>query len=351
MLHLVGVVEDQLKVVGRHNTAVAKSNAVEQVAKAEAAIQNMSKQQLANLYAVTGPVSDSSALQALPAATKKLATSTMTSPPAGRAAKAKPHEVSAPDCGSAPDPDAVHDAQLAISSAQALMAAIPPSLVEGVIALGEGAVTTVPDPAYAVAAGVLAAAQVVLDDLNYKIDKQAGCENDFHHALLINVANELTNGIANILAGIGDLSTLVDNRTNTIITQNKALQKLVDGRTTTIITQNKALQKLVDERTSTIIGQNDLQLKLDIQQNLTTRAAPESIATFELPASVGGYLDSTPIGVKEVVTDTLAQMQAAGERVSPHAKADLAKANAALAAHHYKDAYTLYQKSYQGMVK
>lgn len=186
--------------------------------------------------------------------------------------------------------------------------------------------------------------------------------------MLIDVANNLQTDTSNILTAVGGVSTLVDGRTNTIINKTdtlntlldtrtttiiengSALSTLVDSRTNTIITKTDALNALVDTRTTTIINQNDLALKVSIQQALV-EPGPTSIATFELPTSVGGYLDAPPIGVKTVVTDTLTKMQATGQPVGGDAVKALADANTALTAKNYKDAYRLYQKAYQSMVK
>jgi len=78
------------------------------------------------------------------------------------------------------------------------------------------------------------------------------------------------------------------------------------------------------------------------------RTSPPNIA-YELPTSVGGNLNSTPIGVQEIVTNALSEAQAAGRPINSAATRDVALANAAHAAKNYANAYTLFQESYQAM--
>lgn len=377
LLQLSGQLEQQLIVLGRREPTVAKSGAADQITVARRQIRDMTDKQLAVLYQATA--ADTPTLTVLPrafgAVTKDAVAHPVTpativpSAPTGPKTNAlTPMLVTAPDCGSAPDPVAVHDAQIAIASADLALAIIPQAIVAGAIILGEGAVVTIPDPVYAIAAAVLKAAQIVLDDQQFQIDQQSNCQQGAHINLLIDVANNLQADTTNILTSVGSVSTLVDGRTNTIITKTdalnalldartttiidngRALSTLVDSRTNTIITKTDALNALVDTRTTTIINQNDLALKVSIQQALAEPGSA-SIATFELPTSVGGYLDAQPIGVKTVVTDTLTKMQATGQSIGGDAVKALADANTALAAKNYKDAYRLYQKAYQAMVK
>jgi len=365
LLDSAGKVEQQVTVIAQHNPTVAKSGTAQKVTDAKQQIQGLNDKQLTTLYQATG---NTTAVSALPSTLSAVAQDVTKSAPLKPNINAAPNVVTLPDCGSAPDPVAVHDAQIAISSAQLALAIIPQAIVAGAIVLGEGAVVTVPDPIYAVAAAVLNAAQVVLDDQQFKIDQQSNCQDGAHQQLLVDVANNLASDTTNLLSAIGGLSALVDGRTNTIITKSDAVNQLVDSRTNTIITKSDALNQLVDSRTNTIItktdaltqlvdgrtntliGQIDLALKLSIQQALVDQNQ-NGIATFEVPARAGGYLDAQPIGVQSLVTDTLAKMQAAGQPVGADAARALSDGNSALAAKAYKDAYRLYQEAYQAMVK
>jgi hypothetical protein len=72
---------------------------------------------------------------------------------------------------------------------------------------------------------------------------------------------------------------------------------------------------------------------------------------FELPASAGGYLDATPIGVRQITTDALAALRANGQPIDSEAPRDLTLANNALAAKQYKQAFHYYQLAYRAMAR
>ena len=84
-----------------------------------------------------------------------------------------------------------------------------------------------------------------------------------------------------------------------------------------------------------------------IEQALTAPATSPPNAAYELPASLGGNLDSTPIGVQEVVTKALSVATQAGLPVNPAAPQDLSAANAALAAGNDAGAYADYAAAYR----
>ena len=88
------------------------------------------------------------------------------------------------------------------------------------------------------------------------------------------------------------------------------------------------------------------ELTVEIQASL---AAPleENEAIFELPASQGGYLDATPIGVQETVSDLVRSLQATGQPVAAQALLALNLADRALVAGAYKLSYALFKIAYQ----
>lgn len=118
------------------------------------------------------------------------------------------------------------------------------------------------------------------------------------------------------------------------------------------LTTDKAIDQLLDTRTQTIVNQlNTAQASLDqalrhsIEQALAG-GNTTTIVSYQLPASLGGYLDSTPVGVQAIVTSTLAMMQAAKQSIAPSAPDNLANGNKALAAGQYKQAFSYYQTAY-----
>jgi hypothetical protein len=97
-------------------------------------------------------------------------------------------------------------------------------------------------------------------------------------------------------------------------------------------------------------GLQTAQQSLDTQLNQRIESALAGVdpaAAFEIPASAGGYLDATPIGVKQIVTNALTAMLANGQPVASTAHRDLALATDALTAKQYKKAFHYYQMAYQ----
>lgn len=120
---------------------------------------------------------------------------------------------------------------------------------------------------------------------------------------------------------------------------------------------DQAINKLLDDRTAGIITQlNTAQASLDqaLRHSIEEALAggnTTSIVSYELPASLGGYLDATPIGVQAIVTSTLSMMQTAKQPISPQASKNLTLANQALAAGQYKQAFVYYQTAYGLLVR
>jgi hypothetical protein len=96
----------------------------------------------------------------------------------------------------------------------------------------------------------------------------------------------------------------------------------------------------------------DQQLTLDIEQALSAPIGTVPMSSLELPVmyeglTLGGYLDSTPVGVNEVVDSTIANMQATGQTMSPQATRDQSLAEQALAAGMFKLAFDYFRMAYQ----
>ncbi len=102
------------------------------------------------------------------------------------------------------------------------------------------------------------------------------------------------------------------------------------------------LANLVNQDTT----QFQQQLTLDIQQALSAPTGTVPMAAMELPKSLGGYLDSTPVGVNEVVTQTIQAMQTSGQPMNSNAVRNETLAEEAVAAGQYKQAFSYYQLAY-----
>jgi hypothetical protein len=119
----------------------------------------------------------------------------------------------------------------------------------------------------------------------------------------------------------------------------------------------QAINQLLDQRTQTAINQLDTaQASLDGDLRHSIEVALEgggntAIVSYEMPSSLGGYLDATPIGVQAIVTSTLSLMQAAKQQIPGGAANQLVQANKALAAGQYIQAFHMYQNAYQQLVR
>jgi hypothetical protein len=93
-------------------------------------------------------------------------------------------------------------------------------------------------------------------------------------------------------------------------------------------------------------GQNEVNanLKLDIELALASGIPQDQ---FKLPVSMGGYLNSTPVGVQEVVNDDLHALQALKVTIQPSTVNLVNAGNAALTAGQYLSAFANFMKAYQ----
>jgi hypothetical protein len=109
------------------------------------------------------------------------------------------------------------------------------------------------------------------------------------------------------------------------------------------------LANTIDARQDTALANTasmqTLNVRLEIEETLS-EAPRSSLALFALPASQGGYLEM----VRDVVTTTIVNELAAGQRIIGGAQEDLAAGNDALAAGQYEAAYQLYTEAYRHAV-
>lgn len=109
------------------------------------------------------------------------------------------------------------------------------------------------------------------------------------------------------------------------------------------------LANTIDARQDTALANTaslqTLNVRLEIEETLA-EAPRSSLALFALPASQGGYLET----VRDIVTRTIVNELAAGQRIIGGAQEDLAAGNDALAAGKYELAYQLYTQAYRHAV-
>ena len=142
------------------------------------------------------------------------------------------------------------------------------------------------------------------------------------------------------------LSALVNTRLDVAVS-TRASQVSLDSLTTfvnsrlDVAVSTRASQTSVDALAATVDEQGALALRMQIEADL---AEPDShhVALFQLPAAQDGYLELT----REIVVDTIARMQAAGQSVGNAAR-HLASGDAAADAGSYKRAYDWYANAYR----
>ena len=174
----------------------------------------------------------------------------------------------------------------------------------------------VPNPILVVLAAAAGAAHVVADTFQFLHDYWANCLAENLGLVMANIDSTTVNTY--------DLLTLMESTLDN-----------VESSVDTVSAQVSVVQQTEDE-----------QLTLNIQQALTAPATSAPNAAYEEPASVGGNLDSTPIGVQELVTRDLLEAQSAGITVNPAANQDLASGNVALSNDQYKTAYADFHAAY-----
>jgi len=175
----------------------------------------------------------------------------------------------------------------------------------------------IPNPVRVVLSVAALAAQTAYDALEFVQTANANCVAGNWITYLSNVDSTTINTY-NLLV---QLQSTVDN-----------LQSSVD----TLSGQVQTVQQTADE-----------QLQIGIEQALTAGPGTPPNAAYELPASEGGNLNSTPVGVQSVVTGDIAAAKQAGLPVNQAATRYLAIANAALDQGNWSLAYTDYVTAYQ----
>ncbi len=117
---------------------------------------------------------------------------------------------------------------------------------------------------------------------------------------------------------------------------------------TTLLTQyNQQITNALQSNFAMTQQQYENNLQVEIEQGLAGWAPVVPEVELMTPASNGGLLNATPVGVQEVVTSDIQGLQAIGVKVKSLAVTDLAAGNAALAAKQYYTAWTDYQIAYQ----
>ena len=151
------------------------------------------------------------------------------------------------------------------------------------------------------------------------------------------VTNDVNAGTSQVQSA---LSTDLKQTLSEIDNQAGSLSTLVTG-------DNQQVMNTLQANFTTQQNEYHSNLKISIEKALAQWGSVVPPVQYVLPASQGGYLNSTPVGVQEVVTDDMNALGADGLKASPAALKYLQQANAALAAGQYTTAYTDYASCYE----
>lgn len=227
-------------------------------------------------------------------------------------------------CVSGPSPYAyyiasdttIYVAQVVADSAEFAASYVPDTEVVYTPFIGN---TSYPVPVKAVVEAIALAAQTVVNSFTYAEDVANACDG----------------------ANTGGFTANVDKTTvNTfgLEQQNEQTLAFTESSVNTVHDQIHVVeQSLQDELTA------------EIQQALSLPASTPADVYYALPASVGGNLDSTPVGVQTVVNNAFSGARHAGLPVNASASSYLNAANQAYQAHQYRTAWKDYQLAYQAL--
>ncbi len=266
-------------------------------------------------------------------------------------------------CIQAPSDYAIEAALIAATVLHKVASALPKEFTIGVIVAGEGTVTTIPDPAYYVALASYYISEGAYQAMTFIYTLSNDCETAAHIALLGDLYNNLSDSqqlinseLMTALTNVSALTELTNSRTQAILNQTADLRQYVQEQTTAILDNSDALTTLMNNNQTTFLADFttvekalNVQLSILIQQNLLD-SAQANLALFELPASVGGYLNRTPVGVQSVVTQAFEKMTEAHITLPRGATTALSEADELLNAGKYPSAYEYFKLAYQTLV-
>jgi hypothetical protein len=134
---------------------------------------------------------------------------------------------------------------------------------------------------------------------------------------------------------------------NALQTSVNAVQTIVTAVQTTVNTIQTIANQINTKVTTigtTINANAALDLRLQIESDLSDSLTSSPIALFELPASQGGYIELA----RSIVAELITKMQATGQNIL-NAPKHLATGDALLAAKKYKQAYQEYASGYRDL--
>jgi hypothetical protein len=209
------------------------------------------------------------------------------------------------------------------------LADIPCWIAQGVLQVAAEANNTVAAQC-AIVDGAVDAAEI---EAAYENTKAIFLNLDAHHeALKAGILNIITNANANT-----NLILTNDNTNTAAIVAND------NANTTAIIANDNAnTTTIIDNDNANKNELRDLLLRTQIEADLAAVDGATPVALYLTPSTNGGHLDL----VQRIVTETLANVRAAGGNTGP-AQSFLDQANAHKAAGQFKIAYASYRRAYK----
>jgi hypothetical protein len=147
-----------------------------------------------------------------------------------------------------------------------------------------------------------------------------------------------------VVAGTTKISTALSADLTQILNE---IDADAQGLTTLVTAGNQKIVNALQSNFAASQQQYQNTLQIEIEQGLAGWAPVVPEVQLMLPVSMGGLLNATPVGVQEVVTTDIADLQAQGVKVKAAAITDLSLANNYLAANNYLSAWSYYAQAYQ----
>ena len=169
------------------------------------------------------------------------------------------------------------------------------------------------------------------------------------------IKSQLTSSTTSILNKVDSAKTTIVDKVeatkttivDTVEAAKNTVAAKVDANAATIMDNDNANKTAIVNNDNTNKNElRDLMLRTQIEADLAQADSATPVALYLTPTAKGGYLDL----VQTIVTQTLANIQAAGGDVSS-AQSLLTQANTAKTAGQFKAAYALYRKAYKAASK
>ncbi|HZM91683.1 MAG TPA: hypothetical protein VFF31_34505 [Blastocatellia bacterium] len=231
------------------------------------------------------------------------------------------------------------------------------SIAAAVLIAAEAVMEALPTDAFTIVAreipvGLVAAAAGAVLALKTLKDIKDDCNGATFQS---DIKSQVTSSTTSILNKVDAAKTTIVDKVeatkttivDTVEAAKNTVAAKVDANAATIMDNDNANKtSIVNNDNANKNELRDLMLRTQIEADLAQADSATPVALYLTPTAKGGYLDL----VQTIVTQTLANIQAAGGDVSA-AQSLLTQANTAKTAGQFKAAYALYRKAYKAASK